>query len=165
MREMTMEHPYDEIFLKNQIDLHRYVFHKFLDDKNHDFYSIVDTYFRESPLRAKIDTGNLIALNTGGKAPLISINIYKCKKKDSDYIAPDLGVAYWMANIYCTVQWMYNLSSKEISENLPAKELANIYDKYYNNSIKSTCKNIYKEYLSHLTPLSKMNKEEDMDRI
>ena len=125
-----MNHPYNEIFLERQMELHRFVFHKFLDNEEYDFYSIVDTYLRTSTLRAKIDVGHLMSLTTGGKGPLISFDIKKCDKKSNNYTTPELPIVRFMANVYCMVQWMYNIPSKEISKYLPAKELANLYDKY-----------------------------------
>lgn len=157
---MNKYHPYDETFLNRQMELHRYIFHKFLNDKTHDFYSIVDTYLQTSELRAKMDIGNLMALNTGGKGPLISINIFTCKKKDPYYNAPELYVVHWMADIYCMTQWMYNIPSKEISKNLPAKELASIYNNYYSDTLDNACRSIYHKYLSQIKPFDHIEKEE-----
>lgn len=161
---MNRHHPYDEAFLQRQIELHRFVFHKFLTDKNHDVYSIIDTYLQTSELRAKIDIGNLIALNTGGKGPLISIDIFKCEKKTVNYQEPSLEIIHWMADVYCTIQWMYNLPSKEISKILPSKELAGIYDKYYSNSLKSACRDIYEKYLTKITPLDQIKEENHIEK-
>lgn len=153
-----MNHPYNEIFLDYQMDIHRRVFHKFSENKERDFYSIVDAYLLKSEYRAKLDVGNLIALNTAGKGPFLSVDMDSCDKRGLGYIHPDSEVIDWIANVYCMVQWMYNIPSKEISEHLPAKELAKLYDKYYSNSLKSACWDIYREYLSDIKSFDQLKK-------
>lgn len=157
---MSTKHPYDEAFLNFQLKLHHFVFQDFLENEKYDFYSIADTYLRTSAIRAKMDVGNAYALNTANKGIHSSIDYSLCKEKDTSYIAPSLAIAHWMGKVYCMVQWMYRIPSREISEHLPAKKLASIYENHCENSLKGACKNIYREYLFDIKPIEHVHYEE-----
>jgi len=149
---MNQYHPYHEIFLEGQMELQQYAFRTFAT-YNRDLYSIIDTYLQTSEFRAKVDVGNLLALNDGGKGPLLSINIYKCEKKDANYIEPQKDVINWIADVYSKTQWLYCIASSEIIKRLPAKTLASFYEQYKNISLDDTCVKLYEAFLKDIPQL------------
>ena len=52
----------------------------------------------------------------------------------------------WMADVYTLYQWMYNISSKELSKTVPAREMWKIYTPLHETSEKNACKIINRIY-------------------
>lgn len=135
---------YSELYLDGMLSVHKLLFHDFIYDepyKNYDFFSLVDLYMQESEVRAKMDIGNTSALNKCDKQLLNSIPLEKCPKDDTEQV--DGILTNWMATIYVVFQWTYKLSSKEISEKLPARELARIFNPLHETSDTNACRKIY----------------------
>lgn len=135
---------YWELYLDGVLSVHKLLFHDFIYNepyKGYDFFSLTDLYMRESEVRAKMDIGNTSALNKCDKQLLNSIPLEKCPRNDDEQA--DGILTNWMATIYVLLQWQYKLSSKEISEKLPAKELARIYNPLHETSDTNACRKIY----------------------
>lgn len=138
---------YFEPYLEPLIELHKYLFHIFLerdDYKIYDFHSLVDTYMRDSELRAKMDIGNPSALNSGINQVLHSIPLERCIPAGN--VEMDRIMSNWIAAVYNLLQWKYKLSSKEISIMVPSAQMAYIYNPLHMVSLDGAAERIYEHY-------------------
>lgn len=131
-------------YLPFVISLHRLVFIK-LSQEEYDTFSLIDAYMRTSDIRHKMDIGNWSALNKGHKQVLNSIDRSGCVKKTED-ISDDDILLHWLADIYVLLQWRYSLSSKDISERIPAKRLSQLYYPLHEASEKIACEKLYHKF-------------------
>lgn len=138
----TDNHPYDVLYLNPLMDLHRLVFLRFMENEEHDFFSLIDNYMQTSDIRAKMDVGNWSALNKCDKQVINSVDMSNVTKKDPAEVI-DYFIMHWMADIYTLFQWMYNIPSKEINDRIPAKKLYKIYYPLHETSEKNACEKLY----------------------
>jgi len=120
-------------FFEADIEKQKLLFRDFNGDKNqkafylqkaYDALSLIDTYMK-SEVRQKMDEGDFV---TGGYG-----DIQICNKIDKSKCLPfvktyDVNKLKWMAEVYCVLQWKYNIYSSDIASVLSAKELYNICD-------------------------------------
>ncbi len=140
---MKDDKPYIIEYLEPLMNLTRLVFIKLNENNNLDIFDLIDSYMRYSEVRVGMDKGNWKYLNMGWKQVYNSVPMDNIKEGEKT----DTFMLHWMADIYTYLQWMTNLSSKEISEKCPAKELAKIYYPLHETSIKNACEKIYYKYL------------------
>lgn len=135
---------YDEAYLSSMIKLHCLLFSK-INELDYDTCTIIDLYMRTSVIRSKMDKGNWSALNKGYKQLLNDID-YSQYNPETNIQKLDMVMLHWIANIYVLLQWKYNISSKEISERLPCKELMNLFSPMHEISEKRACEKFYHLY-------------------
>lgn len=140
--KMNERNAYMKEYLEPLMNLIRIVFIKMNEINDLDIYEQIDSYMRNSEIRKGMDKGNWKCLNAGWKQVYNSVS--KDNIKSGEKI--DDCLLHWMADIYTYLQWMTNLSSKEISEKCPAKELAKIYYPLHETSVKNACEKIYYKY-------------------
>ena len=139
---MKDDKPYIIEYLEPLMNLTRLVFIKLNENNNLDIFDLIDSYMRYSEVRVGMDKGNWKYLNMGWKQVYNSVPMDNIKEGEKT----DTFMLHWMADIYTYLQWMTNLSSKEISEKCPTKELAKIYYPLHETSIKNACEKIYHKY-------------------
>ena len=137
---------YNELYLDGNIELHRLLFLEFMENKEYDYFSLVDAYMQTSEIRARMDIGNPIALCKGDIQLLNSIDYEVCIKDAHNNPNVDYFIMHWMADIYCLFQWTYDMFSQEINRVIPAKELYRIYFPLHETSLKNACEKIYDIY-------------------
>ena len=144
---MMINNPaYNKMYLDSNMNLHRLLFFDFMNNKEYDFFSLIDTYMQTSEIRAKMDIGNWSALNKGDKQLLNSIDYTRCKKNSQNNSNIDYFIMHWMADIYSMFQWMYAISSADINKRIPSKEMYKIYYPLHEASHKIACEKIYETY-------------------
>lgn len=137
---------YNELYLNSNIELHRLLFLDFTKNTEYDFFSLVDAYMQTSEIRQGMDKGSSKELNKGDKQLLNSIDYSVCLKDAHNNKVVDYGIMHWMADIYCQMQWYYNIPSKEINNRVPAKEMYRIYFPLHETSEQNAIEKIYKIY-------------------
>lgn len=135
---------YHELYMYPNMNLHRLLFYM-LAREPQDTFSLIDAYMRTSEIRERQDRGNWSALCKGSKQLFNSFDHTGCPPKTED-LSEDTILLGWMADIYVLFQWRYNLPSKELSERVPAKELARIYNPLHEASEKIACEKILHKY-------------------
>ena len=131
-------------YLNDVTELHRLVFIE-MSKEPYDTFALIDKYMQTSEIRAKMDIGNWSAINKGSKQVLHSFSRADCPLKQKDY-SDDKILLRWIADIYVLMQWLYKLSSKDISEKIPAKKLAEHYYPLHETSEKRACEKLYHKY-------------------
>ncbi len=135
-----------EYLLNRTVKLHVLVFRDFIEISpynQYDFFSLVDLYMRTSDVRKGIDERKQKYLFLGDKNVLNSIRYHEADAKKADY---DVNIARWMGAIYTYLQWIYEIPSKSISMEIPAKKLYNLWNPYHELSYKRACEKIYQSY-------------------
>ena len=145
----AMMHPkanaYHNIYLETMDELHQFLYVTFLK-QDKDYFSLVDTYNMYSELRSYMDKGSQIALNSGHKQCLRSIPQEYCLDKPKvQNIEKD--IARWMGSVYNYMQWKYNITSQEICEHIPAKELFNLYESLKEKNKEEIVGYLYQTYV------------------
>lgn len=136
---------YNELYLEGVENVTRLVF-TCLVDSEYDFFDAVDAYMQTSEIRKKMDIGNSSALMKGHLQILHSIDFSGCKPNTENEENIDSILYHFMADIYVYLQWKYSLSSKEINEKVPARELARIFYPLHETSIAVACRKICHKY-------------------
>lgn len=146
MQESENKTAYDISYLEDVISVHALLFIKLNEIEQYDTCSMIDAYMRRSEIRSRMDKGNWSALNKGYKQLLHSIDTDLCSPRGSEEC--DNILLKWMAKIYVVMQWKYCLPSAEISEKIPAAELARMYSPLSEISVDSACEKLYKKFFS-----------------
>lgn len=146
-----MKSSYDELYLDGNIRLHRLLFEELLSKEpynNYDFFALVNRYMKDSDIRSAMDNGDWRALNKCDKQLLKSIPLsgVPIRTLFSPIDKDDMIPAWWMGEIYCLLQWTYNIPSKVIAEKCPAEELYKLYNPLHETSCKRACEKIYEKY-------------------
>ena len=139
-------------FITN-IKLTKLMFHIFNGDNRNNCFNyedkldtldFIDAYMK-SDVRKRMDEGDYITLDYGSKQVYNRIDKSDCKPKTITY---DLDILYWMAEVYCTLQWTYCVYSKDIDIFLPAKDLYVKYETMKNLPMEDCCKQLYDDLLA-----------------
>lgn len=117
------ETAYDKFYLTGVMNVTRLLFVKCNEINDLDIYSQIDAYMRTSGYRERMDHGNWQALMCGWKMLYHDIDFSGCRPGEKT----DNIILHWIADITVYTQWHYRLSSKEMSELIPAKELMTKY--------------------------------------
>ena len=144
-----MSQAYMQEYLDPTINLHRLLFVKMGENKLYDTFSMINKYMQTSEIRSKMDKGNWSALNKGWKQLWNDVDFSDCSSKKNDI---DNIMLHWIADIYVTLQWKYNISSNEISRTVPAELMYKIYSPLHETSEKIACEKIYNKYFSFNQP-------------
>lgn len=140
---MDGKRAYRKEYLLPNMDLHRLLFVQIEHETPYNAFDMIDAYMQTSQIRAKQDIGNWSALCKGYKQLLHDIDTTGCSTKKQ--LVDDIFL-HWAADIYVLLQWMYNLSSKEINTRISARELWKIYNPLHETSEQNACDKIYHIY-------------------
>lgn len=135
---------FDYLYLEPLIKLTRYVFILW-NNSGKDTFEAIDEYLTNSIIRQKMDKGFTPFLNKGSKQVFNSINLAKCKDNQNPV---NESIVYWLADIYTTLQWKYNIPSSFICDKIPSKTLAELYNPLHEMSINRACNRLYNQYLN-----------------
>lgn len=138
---MNEKHPYDELYLYPLKKLHRLLYIMLNDEKEYNVFDAIDSYMQTSDVRKEMDRGLPRALNKGWKQLKNSIDFSRCSKED--IVELDDTLLHWMADVYTQIQWLYNVPSKTISEKVPARTLAKIFNPLHEMPLDRACERIY----------------------
>lgn len=116
---------YDECYLDSMLQKSRYLF-RLIGRNCEEPFQIITKYMK-SQYREYMDKGNPLYLNKTPKQILGSIGIQADTKKEISKDCDEF-ILDWMADLYTYIQWKYELSSKEIVEQIKPEVL---YKKYY----------------------------------
>lgn len=139
-------HPYHKMFLDDMEKTHKDLFERFIKEiSNKDFFSLVDAYLITSEIRKFIDKGTRYGLERTSKSCIESINMDLCFNNESKNEI-DVNTAKWMGTVYNYMQWKYNITSQEICEHIPAKELYNLYETYKEQTLNEVVNTLHHDY-------------------
>ena len=139
-----MNRAYDEIYLNDICKVTRTVFSRFIDSGK-NFFAYVDKYMTLSEIRKKMDMGNWSALNKGSNQIFNSVDADDIPSDTNENI--DTMISDWIADIYVTLQWKYDISSSKISQLLPSHTLYQHFSPMHEASIEVGCDKLYAKYI------------------
>ena len=143
---------YDRYYLVPTMNLIRLVFVQMNEINNLNIYDQIDSYMRNSEIRARMDTGNWSALMKGWKQVYNSVNLRVCHE---DNVKSDTAMLHWLADVYTYWQWRYCVKSADISKRCDARQLTQLYYPLHETSIQNACEKLHKRFFNG------ENKDED----
>lgn len=131
---MSLENYYKKpikYFFDMDVEMQKLMFHIFNGDKEHKSFNLGEPYdalsfinvYMKSDVRAKMDEGDYTTHGYGGSGVYRRIDKSECLPRTKEY---DIEKLRWMAEVYCIIQWKYNIYSKDIASVLPASVLYEI---------------------------------------
>jgi len=141
-----IDHIYSKEILKTHIAFHEILFQNFAKNDLYDFFSLVDAYMQSSNIRAIADNGCLVPVDDIDMTSILQTIDYGMLQKKHFSSKVPFMLPFWMADIYCLLQWNQAISSTILNKIVPARILAEIYTANKGRSLQSICEDIGSRY-------------------